>query len=301
LTEKRNHSSNNTISMSDSEDSQLEAEYAKVVEAAATQPPTKKAARTIWPKIDRHQRVGGKQVVVHPFLAADNEMDKIAVRHLIVDEPYLAKHGDVSKAWTECVNNINADDNSSPGDRVFFPPLTTKMLKTCFDAYMKFAAASKQDVPFHSGCDDEEEACEILAGIEEMHEKYMSFIDDKENDKSNALSKKKNDARAADVIRRASLGNKPTDEELEECGNDKNSKRKKAHVSSVSSISMSDGGSLQESLEKRNHIALMKEENKKRKLLLYEKKMEADAKKMEADAKVADAMHALIMKLADKI
>jgi hypothetical protein len=271
------------------------------VDQVVQQLPTKKAARTIWPKIDRHQHVGGKQVVVHPFLTADNLMDIIVVRHLIVDEPYLSKHGDISKAWIDCVNNINADDNSSPGDRVFFPPLTTKMLKTRFDAYMKFAAASKQIVPFHSGCDDEEEACEILAGIEEMHEKYMSFINDKENEKSSALSKKKNQACAADIIRRASLGKKPTDEELDDCGNDKNCKWKKARVSSVSSISMSDGGSLQESLDKRNHIALMKEENKKHKLLIYEKKMEADAKKMEADAKVADAMHALIMKLADKI
>ena len=98
------------------------------------------------------------------------------------------------------------------------------------------------------------------------------------------------------------MGNKPTDEELEDCAYDKNSKKKKARVSSVSSISMSDGvSSLQESMDKRNHIALMKEENKKRKLLIYEKKMEADAIKMEADAKVAEAMHTLIMKLAEKI
>ena len=94
---------------------------------------------------------------------------------------------------------------------------------------MKFAATSKQIVPFHSGCDDEEEACEILAGIEEMHEKYMSFNDEKENKKSSAFSKKKNEACAADIIRCASLGNKPTDEELEDCANDKNSK-KNQHV-----------------------------------------------------------------------
>ena len=94
---------------------------------------------------------------------------------------------------------------------------------------------------------------------------------------------------------------KPTNKELDNCGNDKKSKSKKARVSSLSSISMSDGSSLQESLDKRNYIALMKEENKKRKLLIYEKKMEADAKKMAADSKVAEAMHALIMKLAEKI
>ena len=98
---------------------------------------------------------------------------------------------------------------------------------------------------------------------------------------------------------------KPSDKELDEIGYDRNSKRKKPRVLSMSSMSMSDGGggvtSLQDALDKRNDIALMKEENKKRKLLLYEKKMEADAKKMEVDTKVADAMHALIMKLADKI
>ena len=178
------------------------------------------------------------------------------------------------------------------------------MLKSRFDAYMKFAAANKRIVPFHSGCDDEEEACEILSGIEEMHEKFMSFNDEKENKKCSAFTKKKNEARAADIIRRASLGNKPTDEELDEIGYDRNSKRKKPRVSSMSSMSDGGGGgvsSLQDALDKRNDIALMKEENKKRKLLLYEKKIEADAKKMEADTKVADAMHALIMKLAEKI
>jgi hypothetical protein len=54
-------------------------------------------------------------------------------------------------------------------------------------------------------------------------------------------------------------------------------------------------------LDKRNHIALLKEENKKRKLIIYEKKVEEDAMKMEADAKVAEAMRNLIMKLPDKI
>ena len=77
------------------------------------------------------------------------------------------------------MSHINSEDKSSTGDRIFFPPLTSKMLKSCFDAYMKFAAKSKASVPFHLGCDDEEEACKILAGIEEMHEKFTAFMDDK--------------------------------------------------------------------------------------------------------------------------
>ena len=177
--------------MSDSEDSFLEAEYANVVNQVLDQQPTTKVARTVWPKIQRHQRVGGKQVVVHPFLAPDNEMDTLVVRHLIVDEPYLSKYGDVSKAWGDCVNNINAEDESTKGACLFFPPLTVKMLKKRFDAYMKFASTSKASVPFHSGCDDEEEACEIQAGIEEMHEKYVAFMDEKENEKCSAIHKKK--------------------------------------------------------------------------------------------------------------
>ena len=119
------------MSMSDSEDSLLEAEYAKIVDKVVEQlpGPTKKAARTIWPKIESHRRVDGKQVVVHPFLSDDSLMDIIAVRHLIVDEPYLSKYGDVSKAWMDCVNNINADGNSSPGERVFFLPSPPKCSK----------------------------------------------------------------------------------------------------------------------------------------------------------------------------
>ena len=105
------------MSLSESEDSLLEAEYAKVVDEVVGQLPTKKIARTVWPKIERHQRVGGKQVVVHPFLSSSNEMDIMVVRHLIVDEPYLSKHGDVSKAWNDCVTNINAEDENALGDR----------------------------------------------------------------------------------------------------------------------------------------------------------------------------------------
>jgi hypothetical protein len=73
---------------------------------------------------------------------------------------------------------------------------------------------------------------------------------------------------------------KPSDKELDEVGYDRNINRKKPRVSSLSSMSMSDGGggvsSLQDTLDKRNDIALMKEVNKKRKLLIYEKKMAAD-------------------------
>jgi hypothetical protein len=180
------------MSLSDSKDSELEAEYAKVVDEVIQQLPTKKTARANWPKIDRHQRVGGKQVVVHPFLSADNDtMDKIVICRLIIDEPYLSKHGDVSKAWSDCTTNINADDESGKGECIFFPPITSKMLKNRFDTYMKFASTSKASVPFHSGCDDEEEACEIQAGIEEMHEKYVAFMDVKENEKVSVVSKKR--------------------------------------------------------------------------------------------------------------
>ena len=125
--------------MSDSEDSFLEAEYANVVNQVLEQQPITKVARTVWPKIQRHQRVGGKQVVVHPFLDPDNEMDIVIVRHLIIDEPYLSKHGDVSKAWSDCVSNINAEVESAKGAHLFFPPLTVKMLKKQPPTHRKLA------------------------------------------------------------------------------------------------------------------------------------------------------------------
>ena len=60
-----------------------------------------------------------------------------------------------------------------------------------FDAYMKFVAYKKTSVPFHSGCDDEEEPCDIQFAIEEMYEKYTSFLETKDSNKQNAASNKK--------------------------------------------------------------------------------------------------------------
>jgi hypothetical protein len=136
-----------------------------------------------------------------------------------------------------------------------------------------------------------------------MHEKYTSFLETKDSDKQTAASTKKKETTAAEIIRRASLGMKPSEEEVEECGYD--NKKKKARVS-ADGTGDSGGGSgitssLQESMDKRSDIMLQKIEIKKRKLELYQQRMALEEKKLNANIKNTEAMHALLMKLANKM
>ena len=108
---------------------------------------------------------------------------------------------------------------------------------------------------------------------------------------------------AAEIIRRASLGMKPSEEEVEECGF--GNKKKKARISADGTGGGNGGSvitsSLQESMDKRSDIMLQKIEIKKRKLELYQQRMALDEKKLNADIKNTEAMHALLMKLASKM
>ena len=163
---------------------------------------------------------------------------------------------------------------------------------------------TKKVVPFNSGCDDEEEPCDIQFAIKEIYEKYTSFLETKDSDKQTAASIKKKEMTAAEIIRRASLGMKPSEEEVEECGF--GNKKKKARISADGTGGGGNGGavmtsSLQESMDKRSEIMLQKIEIKKRKLELYQQRMAFDEKKLDADIKNTEAMHALIMKLASKM
>ena len=165
---------------------------------------------------------------------------------------------------------------------------------------------TKKAVPFNSGCDDEEEPCDIQFAIEESYEKYTLFLETKDSDKQTAASIKKKEMAAAEIIRRASLGMKPSEEEVEECGF--GNKKKKARISADGTGGGNGGNggsgitsSLQESMDKRSDIMLQKIEIKKRKLELYQQRMALEEKKLNADIKNTEAMHALIMKLASKM
>jgi hypothetical protein len=291
--------------MSDTEDE--DAEYANIVEEFVVDGNhnKKKGARIVWSKIYRHYKIGGKQMVSYPFLADDNVIDKVVVAHLVHDEPYCrTAHGIVAKAWKDCADNINKEKLDSTGNPLFFPPLNSKTLKCRFEAYMKFAASKKAAVPFNSGCDDEEEPGEIEQGIEEMYENYTSFMDEKATNKQSALSNKKGEKAAAEIIRRASLGMKPSEDELEECAQLRGYVDKKKRASSGSSVSSmrSSSESLQDAMEQRNQIMLMnKEENKKRKLEMYQQRLVLEEKKMNAEAKNTEAMHNLLLQLAGKM
>jgi hypothetical protein len=115
---------------------------------------------------------------------------------------------------------------------------------------------------------------------------------------------KKKEAAAAEILRRASLGVKPTEEEVEECG--LGNKKKKARVSAdgtggTGGASAGIASSLQELMDKRSDIMLQKIEVKKCKLELYQQHMALEEKKLNANIKNTEAMHALLMKLANKM
>jgi hypothetical protein len=103
--------------------------------------------------------------------------------------------------------------------------------------------------------------------IEEMHKKYTLFLETKDSDKQNAASNKKKEMAAAEIICRESLGMKPSEEEVEECGY--GNKKKNARVSADGTGGTGGSGitsSLQESMDKCSDIMLQKIEIKKRKL-----------------------------------
>jgi hypothetical protein len=197
--------------MSDNEDSLLDSAYQKLVDSSSTvgaDLKKKKKARAVmkWPRTT-HIKVmpDGKKIITHPFLSNDNNLfDKLVITHLVVDEPFLAVYGAMAQAWMTCVANMKKDlelDSSTKNSTALsFPTINSKMIKTHFDAYMKFAAYKKTSVPFHSGCDDEEEPCDLQMAIEEMHEKYTSFLETKDRDKQNAASNKKKEMAAAEII-----------------------------------------------------------------------------------------------------
>jgi hypothetical protein len=157
--------------MSDSEDSLLDSAYKKLVDSSSTidaDPKKKKAPAVMkWPRIT-HIKVmpDGKKIITHPFLSDDNNLfDKLVITHLVVNEPFLAAYGAVAQAWTTCAANmkkdLELDSTTKNSTALSFPTINAKTIKTRFDAYMKFAASKKTAVPFNSGCDDEEEPCDL--------------------------------------------------------------------------------------------------------------------------------------------
>jgi hypothetical protein len=229
--------SSHALKMSDSEDSLLDSAYEKLVDSSSStigaDLKKKKAPAVMkWPRIT-HIKVmpDGKKVVTHPFLSDDNNLfDKLVITHLLVDEPFLAGYGAVAQAWTTCAANmkkdVELDSTNKSSTALTFPTINAKTIKTRFNAYMKFAAYKKTAVPFNSGCDGEEEPCDLQFAIKEMHEKYTLILENKDSDKQNAASNKKKEMAAAEIIHHASLGMKLNEEEVEECGY--GNKKKKA-------------------------------------------------------------------------
>jgi hypothetical protein len=262
------------------------------VDAPSAKAPKQKQARNTWPKIDKHEKKNGKQIISHPFLEDDNNMmDTVVVRNLLVETPFMASHGQAVKAWSDAAIIINRELCPKTGELIFFPPITGPMLKTRFDAYMKFVNENNKAVPFNTGGDDEASPGEIQQGIEDMHERYTSWLETKDKNKNNIIASQKSEKKAAEIIRRASLGEKPTEEDLEQTPAYMRGREKKSSSGSSggsnymrpSTATAESISSLQDALISRNQATVMKEENKKRRLELYQKRMELEEKRLAAN------------------
>jgi hypothetical protein len=144
--------------MSDSEDSQLDSAYKKLVESSSSSTTggadikkNKAFTTTIvkWPHITQIKvnAADGTKITTHPFLSDDNVFDKLVITHLVVDELFPAAYGAVAQAWKTCAANINKElelGSTNSTKPLCFPAINAKTIKTRFDAYMKFAGDKKR-------------------------------------------------------------------------------------------------------------------------------------------------------------
>jgi hypothetical protein len=172
--------------------------------------PKSSKSRNKWPEITKLQELHGKFIKSHPFLNDNNLMDKVVIRHCLVDKPFKAPYGQDVDSWKTLAKNVNKEVGDD-GKLLFNPPVSGPTLKERFKRYMLYAKESFQDVSHRSGCDDEAPPSEVQSGVEDLYVMYESFRDAKEKEKQQKIASRKEDKDAAESIRGASLmGQKPT-------------------------------------------------------------------------------------------
>jgi hypothetical protein len=162
-----------------------------------------KAGRLTWRPLKQMSSTGSKYV--YPFLDDDSRMDVSFVRVLLTERPYKATYGAVSESWDRCCHLLQ-EQKDPDGELIFHLPLKAKSLKTRFEAYMEFVKTDLQNVPFRSGCDDEEAPGEIKTALEDIYEDWMSFNSNQLAVKMSDLANKQKDRDAAEKLKQAALG-----------------------------------------------------------------------------------------------
>jgi hypothetical protein len=66
------------------------------------------AKRVRWFPIEAKEKINGVgERPIYPFLQHSNLKDSVLVSHLLVERPFLATHGQVSKSWDDVTALVN--------------------------------------------------------------------------------------------------------------------------------------------------------------------------------------------------
>ncbi len=109
----------------------------------------------------------------YPFLIdQSNWMDIMFVRHLLVDKPFEAPQGKGTSAWELTAHYLSLAVD--PDGNIIFPlGCNGRQLKSEFQELMSVMKTIENEVPFTSGCDDED-ASELQLGLEEVLELHSA-------------------------------------------------------------------------------------------------------------------------------
>lgn len=303
---------------------------------------TERATRHTWPKTKKTiNKKDGKTVTVFPFLSDDNWQDKVLVRHLLAERPYVADFGGVGPSWVAVLKGVCAEIHPDTGSPIFIEGISKKTIQSRFNTYMSFVKWHRAQVSFHTGCDNEDPPTEIHDGLESMYDDWSSHMATNKEKRGAAAAKKQQDKVGAEALRRAALGqfvsrraNLDDDDEdnadlvilddASDCGNEMGVAAAATPRSGSSSRNASRSNtpipgnigkaitSLEDSLAQRSSAKLLKEENKKRKLELQQQRIEGeraereqrlllDRERFELEKKNQEAQHQLLLALAAQL
>lgn len=261
-------SSKTAVADSDEEDEELLAVaavgLARPAEAVARAASTTNSIRYKWPKPS------------DIFKGQPDEKLYAIVKQALVERPWSSKSQ--TKAWDIIAGNLRSHHS-----HVFNLGISGTQASAKFNMIMKETKRWSDSAPFCSGGDNESEnsfvqACEEIV---ELRDSWKALEDDK---KSATAASKEKDKKAAEVMRRASIGNFTRDNLLN-LKRDETSPRVSTPtpssafrtISSVNDLMASSAESLSDhraAIHQRNEE---KAERKKQKLVLAEKRLEEES------------------------
>jgi hypothetical protein len=150
--------------------------------------------RYAFPKIEKKKLENGNIIVTNPFLEKSTKAELAFCRLLAVEKPFIAPHGSKGTVWKGFISQINeqrGDDNKL----LYDPPITERYAKDRVTEYFAFVKKKIAATPFNSGCDDEDEPCELLQLIEDLYEQNESFESEAKK-KKNAAERNKLESEA---------------------------------------------------------------------------------------------------------